>query len=74
MILLTRFNGTQFYLNITHIEAVEATPDTMITLINGKKLIVAEDAHEVAARITSFYQRAADTAAVIPRFPGESTD
>ncbi len=66
MIRLTRFNGIQFYLNITHIETVEATPDTVITLTNGKKFIVKEDAQEVAARINSFYQ-SVPLATVVPR-------
>lgn len=66
MILLTRFNGMQFYVNITHIETVEATPDTIITLTNGKKFLVKEDAQEVATRINAFYQTV-PMATVVPR-------
>jgi len=73
MILLTRFNGGTFYLNITHIETVEATPDTVITLINGKKFIVRDPADQVAARITAFYQKA-DRATVIPRLTDDSIE
>ncbi len=73
MILLTRFNGTQFYLNITHIESVEATPDTVITLTNGKKFIVKDEAREVAARITAFYQ-SVPIAAAIPLPTDESNE
>lgn len=65
MIELTRLNGGKFFLNITHIEIIEATPDTVITLINGKKLLAIETAKEIAERITAFYQRA-HSAAVIP--------
>jgi len=65
MIELTRFNGSTFYLNITHIETVEATPDTIITLTNGKKYIVKDAAVDVAARITAFYQ-SANQARVMP--------
>lgn len=65
MIELTRFNGSKFYLNITHIETVEATPDTIITLTNGKKYIVKDAAVDVAARITAFYQLA-NQARVMP--------
>lgn len=66
MIKLTRFNGTTFYLNITHIESVEATPDTVVTLLNGKKYLVRERAEEIAAQISMFYQRGTDKTA-IPR-------
>ncbi|MFY0542781.1 flagellar FlbD family protein [Brevibacillus sp. H7] len=73
MIKLTRFNGGRFYLNITHIETVESTPDTVITLINGKKYIVRDPADEVAAQITAFYQRA-HTASVTPRLTDDSIE
>lgn len=56
MIPLTRFNGAPFYVNMIHIETVEATPDTIITLTNGKKILVKEDAQEVANRISKFIQ------------------
>lgn len=73
MIELTRFNGGKFFLNVTHIETVEATPDTVITLINGKKYIIKEAADTVAALITNFYQ-AAHMATVIPRHTDDSIE
>ncbi len=73
MIELTRFNGTTFFLNITHIESVEATPDTVITLVSGKKILVKDKAAEVAARISAFYQQGASKA-VIPRPKDDFTD
>ena len=42
MIKLSRLNGDEFVLNCEMIETVEATPDTVISLINGKKYIVSE--------------------------------
>jgi flagellar protein FlbD len=56
MIKLTRFNGASFYLNITHIETVEATPDTVITLFNDRKYIVKESAESIAESVRAFYQ------------------
>ncbi len=56
MIKLTRFNGTAFYLNITHIETVEATPDTVITLFNDRKYIVKDSIESIAERVQAFYQ------------------
>ena len=43
MIELTRLNGTPIVLNSDLIKTAEASPDTMLTLINGEKLIVRED-------------------------------
>jgi flagellar protein FlbD len=57
MIAVTRFNGSVVYVNATLIETVEGTPDTLISLINGKKLIVRESVEEVKQRIESFYQK-----------------
>ena len=42
MIELTRLNEVKFSLNSDLIEVIETTPDTVITLTTGKKLIVKE--------------------------------
>lgn len=47
MIELTRLNQKKFILNCDMIETVEATPDTVITLRNGKLCIVAETPQQV---------------------------
>lgn len=57
MIKLTRFNGTEFYLNPLHIESVEETPDTVITLFNGKKVIVKEKVDEITESMKIFFGR-----------------
>lgn len=54
MILLTRLNGAQFSLNAFLIETVEETPDTVVTLVNGKKYIVRESMAEVVERVRTF--------------------
>ena len=43
MIELTRLNGQPMVLNSDLIKTAEASPDTMLTLINGEKLIVREE-------------------------------
>ena len=48
MIELTRFNETKFTLNAEVIEMIEETPDTVITLTTGKKIIVKESRQEVS--------------------------
>ncbi len=59
MIKLTKFKTQdhEFVLNADLIETVEATPDTVITLTNGKKLIVEETMDEVVRRVMD-YRRA----------------
>ena len=47
MIRVTRLNGTPFVINAELIQTLDKTPDTVITLVDGKKLIVAEDFDEV---------------------------
>lgn len=47
MIELTRFNDMKFTLNAEIIEFVEETPDTVISLTTGKKIIVKESRQEV---------------------------
>ncbi|WP_232697039.1 flagellar FlbD family protein [Brevibacillus daliensis] len=56
MIHLTRFNGSKIYLNAIHIELVEGTPDTVITLTTGKKYLVKESVEEIIAQMKRFYQ------------------
>ncbi len=54
MIVLTRLNGPTFALNPDLIERAESTPDTVITLVDGSKYLVAESLVEVIARIRWF--------------------
>ncbi len=56
MILLSRLNGIPFYLNAELIQAIEATPDTVITLTSHEKLVVKEPADLVVNRMIE-YQR-----------------
>ncbi|MGN1400550.1 MAG: flagellar FlbD family protein [Bacillus sp. (in: firmicutes)] len=56
MIKVTRLNGKVYYMNAVYIESVESNPDTMLTLTNGKKLVVREREEEVVSSILSFYQ------------------
>ena len=57
MIELTRLNEVKFSLNPELIELIETTPDTVITLTTGKKLIVKESRQEVKNLVLS-YKRA----------------
>ncbi|MBR6228248.1 MAG: flagellar FlbD family protein [Eubacterium sp.] len=47
MIDVTRMNGTVLSLNDDLIESVEETPDTVISLTTGKKVLVKESRQEI---------------------------
>ncbi len=51
MITVTRLNGGSFALNPDLIERVEATPDTVITLVDATKYVVRESVEEIVYRI-----------------------
>jgi len=62
LIKLTKFNSKtnkkgEFVLNAEIIETIEETPDTVVTLTNGKKLIVEEPMDEIVRRVMK-YRRA----------------
>lgn len=57
MITLTRLNAIEFYLNPDHIELIEETPDTVISLSNGKKFVVLEKADEIVDKIVEHRRR-----------------
>ncbi len=67
MIELTRLNGNPMVLNSDLIKTAEASPDTMLTLINGEKLIVREECAEVVERVIAY--RARLLASVAKRLP-----
>ncbi len=56
MILLTKFDGSAIMLNADWIQSIEPTPDTLITLTTGFKLIVKESVQTVAEAFRN-YQR-----------------
>lgn len=54
MIELTRLNQTTFTVNPDLIEIIESTPDTVVTLTTGRKLIVKESRQEVKNLVLSY--------------------
>ena len=56
MIHVTRLNGTKLVVNAEMIEFVESTPDTIISMNTGKKIIVRDSVDEVVSKIIE-YQR-----------------
>ncbi len=56
MIQVTRLNGSKYYINPVHMEGFEATPDVVVTLTNGKKLVVKETIDEMLVKLQDFYR------------------
>ena len=57
MIELTRLNGEHMVVNSDLIRYAEASPDTVITLVTGDKLVVAESTQEMIERVIAFRSR-----------------
>ena len=54
MIALRRLNNQPIMVNADLIETLESTPDTVVTLTSGNKLLVRDSMEEVQAKIIDF--------------------
>lgn len=66
MISLTRLNGESIVVNVGVIETVEATPDTVVSLASGRKLMVRESLAIVIERVTEFYRQVGQIPVIPP--------
>lgn len=57
MIQLTRLNGHPVMLNSDLIEQIEETPDTVITLTSGNRLVVLDRMAEIQEKIIQFKRK-----------------
>jgi flagellar protein FlbD len=57
MIELTRLNGQKLFVNCDLLKYAEASPDTVLTLVTGDKLVVRESCAEVVAQAVAFRAR-----------------
>src|SRR5690606_33375951 len=57
VILLTRLNGTQVGINADLIERVEASGDTVVSLIDGTRYVVSETCADVVDKVVEFRAR-----------------
>ena len=73
MIRLTRINHDPVILNSDLIEHIEGTPDTVISLTSGQKLVVLEAPEEVVRRVIAF-RRSIAGAALEPVAPEPEED
>ena len=54
MIILTKLSGERFALNPDLVQRVEASHDTVVTLVDGTKYLVAESLDVVAERMLAY--------------------
>ena len=71
MIYVTRLNHTPVVLNCDLIEHIETTPDTVISLTSGEKMMVLESADEIIDRVVR-YRRSILTPDNLEHVPLES--
>jgi flagellar protein FlbD len=57
MIELTRLNGHKLFVNCDLLKYAEASPDTVLTLLTGDKIVVRESCEDVVALAVSFRAR-----------------
>ncbi len=57
MVEVTRLNGVRVTVNADLIKFVEATPDTLISLTTGEKIMVKEPVELVASRVLRYRRR-----------------
>ncbi|MGK0466286.1 flagellar FlbD family protein [Clostridium sp.] len=57
MIKLTGLNKEGFILNAEVIEKIETVPDTLITLINGKKYLVLESTEVIIDSVLKYKKK-----------------
>jgi flagellar protein FlbD len=69
MIQLTRLNNRPLVVNSDMIKFIENTPDTVITLVSGEKVVVLETVAEVLEQILNFRRRIVAPAGTMVRSP-----
>jgi flagellar protein FlbD len=72
MIHLTRINRVPLVLNSDLIEHVEATPDTVVSLVTGQKIRVLESPAEIVEKVMQFRRSVGGPYVVSRILPGES--
>ena len=74
MIRLTRLNHESFYLNPDLIQAMETTPDTVLTLSSGVRIVVQDAPEKVIDEIVEFKRRILDPQRLLDSVSNESSE
>lgn len=57
MITLTKLNGREIVVNAELIESLEATPDTVVNLVTGNRLVVKNSVEDIVARVIVYRKK-----------------
>ena len=57
MITTTRLDGSKLHVSPHQVEYIEETPDTVIYLVSGKKIIVRESSQEIIQRLRDYWKK-----------------
>lgn len=56
IIKVYRFDGSELVINADLIETIEATPDTVITLATGRKVVVSDSVETIIKKVVDYKQ------------------
>lgn len=73
MIQLTRLNNQPLMVNSDLIKFIERSPDTVLTLVTGEKLIVRETPDDVLHKVVAFRQSILNGVTGDPRWTAAGT-
>ena len=57
MIFATRLNGTEIVINVDQVLTIVKTPDTVLHLTNGDRIMVKESLEEIVQRAVAYRHR-----------------
>ncbi|GKX28980.1 flagellar protein FlbD [Vallitalea longa] len=57
MIYVTKLNNDEIVINADLIEVIEETPNTIITLTTGKKIIVKDSTKEIIDKVITYKRK-----------------
>jgi flagellar protein FlbD len=57
MIKVNRLNGSELWVNAEMIEFIEATPDTVVSLISRSKIVVTQRPQDVVDAVVAYRRR-----------------
>ena len=67
MIKVAKINGKEFVINAELIEMMESTPDTIVTLTTGRKLVLRDKLDDVINRVIAYRKAVTSTVSVIEK-------
>jgi flagellar protein FlbD len=74
VILVTRLNGAVFALNPDLVERADCTPDTVITLVDGTKYVIAESVPEFIDSVRHYRASLIASASRLESEPAENRE